>query len=115
MAFEKFILPSGTDPKMAIHPLMALVTEYIMGQMTKLEVLAQIEAHLSHKAGTTITLTADEKSDLQAWMTAVDGQTTTEEKMSVANDTYRVLIIAETGGMTTYDTAAKMKARLSWI
>lgn len=115
MAFEKYILNVEGVPHMSIHLLRAFVGEYIEGQKTKAEVLTAIEEHLTSPQEV-ITLTTDEKSDLQAWMTAVDAETTAEEKRTVADDTYRVLVIAEHSPRTTmYDSVAKLKTRLSWI
>jgi hypothetical protein len=110
MAFEKYILNDELDSHMDLHLLRALVGEYIEGQITKNQTLDAIEQKLD------VTLTEDEKSDLQAWMTAIDAATTPEEKRSVADETYRVLIIAESASeVTLYDTKAKLKTRLSWI
>ena len=49
-------------------------------------------------------------------MTAINGETKPEQKRNVADDTYRVLVIAEHAPETMmYDSKAKLKARLSWI
>lgn len=110
MAFEKYILPAPDNPRCSIHLLRALIGEYITGNLTKLQALEAIEEHVN------ASLTVNEKSDLQAWMTAIDAETTLHEKRNVADETYRVLVIAEHAPkVTTYDSAAKLKARLSWI
>jgi len=109
MAFEKYILPDNEDtPKMAVHLFRGIVQEYIDGQKTKTECLEGIEEDLG------VELTNDEKSDLNALMVAIDGEGTVPEKMAIADDTYRVCVIAESG-LSWYDTKAKLKARLSWI
>jgi len=108
MAFEVYILPdSSTDPKMPVHTFVAIIHEYIAGQKSKVESLAAIEARLG------VALTNDEKSDLQALMTAIDGESTTSDKKALADTLYRVLILAEDG--VYYTTKALLKARLSWV
>ena len=108
MAFEKYVLPDFDEPKMAAHLFRALIGEYIVAQKTKNEVLLAVEEHLG------LTLTTDEKSDLQDLMTAVDGGSSPEEKRSIADEAYRVFIIAESG-LTMYGTKSLLKARLSWV
>ena len=108
MAFEKYVLPDFDEPKMATHLFRALMGEYIVAQKTKNEVLLAVEEHLG------VTLTTNEKSDLQALMTAIDGETAPEEKRRVADEAYRVLVIAESD-VTMYETKTKLRTRLSWI
>lgn len=111
MAFEKYvIITNPEDPKMSLHLFRALIGEYIEGQKTKSEILASIEEHLG------LSLSGDEASDLQALMVAIDGETKPEQKRNVADDAYRVLIIAEHhGDVSMYDTKAKLRTRLNWI
>jgi hypothetical protein len=110
MAFEKYILNDEPDPHVNLHLLRALVGEYIEGQITKNQALGAIGQQLD------VTLTNDEESDLQAWMVAIDAETTPEEKRSVADETYRVLVITESAPeVTLYDTKAKLRTRLNWI
>lgn len=108
MAFEKYVLPAGDDPKLPAHLFRALMGEYIVGQKTKNDVLDAIEESLG------VTLIVNEKSDLQALMTAIDSETTPEEKRSVADEAYRVLVIAESE-ISMYGTKTLLKSRLSWI
>lgn len=108
MAFEVYIIPaSESDKRMPIHYFNAIVNEYIAGQKTKVECLSAIETYLD------VTLTNDEKSDLQTFMTAIDGETGILAKKGLADELYRVLILAEAS--IWYTTRALLKARLSWI
>ena len=114
MAFEKYILPDSGEPNMANHLLRAIVGEYIAGEKTKLECLDAIEAHLSGRPEIgPVTLTSNERSDLQAWMTAIDAASTEAEKRIIADDLYRVCTCAAHD--TWYTSRALLKARLSWI
>lgn len=108
MAFEKYIIGDETVVKrMSIHLFRALVQEFIVEQMIKTAVLADIETHLG------VTLTNDEKSDLQALMDAIDLETGTPDKSALAEEMYHVFIIAREG--ESYNTKALLKTRLSWI
>ena len=112
MAFEKYILPDSGEPNMALHLLRAIIGEYIAGAKGKPECLAAIEAHLSGRPDP-VTLTTNEKSDLQAHMTAIDAAPTDAEKRAIADEFYRVCICGAHD--TWYTSRALLKARLSWI
>lgn len=106
MAFEKYILPTGTDPKMPVHLFCSIVSEYAAGEKTKNNCLDAIEDYLD------VTLTNDEKTDLQDLMNAMDSETGYVDKMGVLLDMYNVLMCAESG--VWYTTKALLRTRLSW-
>jgi hypothetical protein len=119
MAFEQYILPNADAPKMALHLLDALAKEYIEqggGAAERQAALDAIEEHLTdYNNGEQVTLTDNDKSDLQAWMAAIDSAGNYAAKIRVVNETIDVCTIGASGGVTRYDSKAKLKARLSWI
>lgn len=107
MAFEKYILSSEGDPHMSAHQLGSLVSEYARGEKTKLECLAAIEAVLD------VTLTTDEKSDLQALMNAIDAESGLPAKLSLTQELEDVCLLSEQE--IWYTTKALLKTRFGWI
>jgi len=108
MAFEKYIIGDETVVKrMSIHLFIALVNEFICDQLSKNDVLSDIESHLN------VTLTNDEKSDLQDLMDAIDNETGTPAKSVLSEEMYHVFIIAFEG--ERYNTKALLKTRFNWL
>ena len=109
MSFEQYVLPENEEgPKLNTHMFRAVLQEKIEGQKNNAECLAAVEAQLD------VTLSADDISDLQVLLTAINGASTIPDKMAIADETYRIFILAESG-VEWYDTRAKIKARLSYI
>jgi hypothetical protein len=115
MAFEVYILPDPEGPKMAIHILEAIAMEFIVeATFGQAEALASIEEHLSHGRDPVV-LSANERSDLQTWMVAIENEPTKARKIMLVTDTVTVLTIGASKGVTIYNSRAKLKARLNWI
>ncbi len=110
MAFEKYILPdSSEDPKLDLHLFRAIIQEKIEGEKNNSECLAALEAQLG------VSLSANEISDLQIMLTAINAGSTVPDKMSVLDRWYRIFTIAEKESRYSigwYDTKAKIKTRL---
>lgn len=112
MAFENYVIPvelgRPSYPKLNLHLFRAILQERIEGNKTAIECLNALQAQLG------VTLTGADITDLQAVMSLINAESTIPEKMAVAEQVYRVFIIAESG-CSWYNSRALIKARLGFI
>ena len=107
MAFEVYILPENKGPKMPGHILHALITEYANNPALSAKGCFDIiEARLK------VALSANEKADIQDYISAVDLKPTDLDKAKVAGDIEAVLLLCENKIM--YSTREALRARLGW-
>jgi hypothetical protein len=103
MAFEIYIMPDDGEAHIASHQLGAILGEYARGEKTKNECLVVLETHLA------VTLSNNEKSDLQAVMDAIDAETGTAAKLAVVHEIEQVCLLSEQA--IWYTSKATLKTR----
>ena len=117
MAFEKYIIRDSENPEyqptIDLHLFRAIFEMYLDDEKTGVECQQEIEAFLSEKAQTTITLTTDEIADLADVITFIDGGADEIEKSKRLDKFYRTLICS-VSSVNWWTTQAELKAKLNW-
>jgi len=106
MAFERFIVPTETDPKMAVHLFIAILSEYLTGTKTAPECKTAMESYLG------VSLSANESQDITDTINYITGGVKLVDKKARLDEVYRACILAEHG--VWYSTQETLRTRLTW-
>lgn len=112
MAFENYVIPNELGqpsyPKLNLHLFRAILQERIEGNQTATACLNALQDQLG------ITLSPNDITDLQGIMGLINAETTIPNKMAVAEQVYRVFILAESG-CSWYNSRLLIKSRLGFV
>lgn len=106
MAFEKYILPVGNQPKIALHLLRSLLEHYLDVDKTGAETKAEIERVLD------TTLSTNEALDLTDILAYISAGSDLFDKKNRMDKFYRILISAEHGSY--WPTQELLRNKLNW-
>ena len=107
MALEKYLIPeNGETPKLAVHLITSVLSEYIVGTKNEAEIKTAIENSLG------LSLNPDESQDLTDIIAYIDLESDPVKKRAKLNEIYKVWLLAELG--VWYGSHEALRTRMNW-
>lgn len=107
MALEKYLIPENDEiPKLAVHLITSVLSEYIVGNKNAAEIKTAIENSLG------LSLNSNESQYLTDAIAYIDTGTDAFQKRSKLNEIYKVWLLAELG--VWYGSHETLRSRMGW-